>query len=647
MSYRSVVLSKAPIAFFACDELSGTEMADSSGNDYHGVYRTDVTFGVASPIETDPTSHAFEGGGSSSAAPLPVNAFSFGGWGLYVSGATSTVVARSGQPGVGVGNFIAIDGGSMMARLTIFDAPGGGPFDLFYALPTNQRFYRGLVTRNGNVMRLYVNGVLRAERTDLPTGAITHPGILANTWKVGISGDNAGNVFAGVGTCMVDIYDYALTAADELEIYEAALASLPLRATITINVAVELNTDQIVPTDLPFAHNYSQTFGDGSIPIVETIEFQTNTNQSEPDYQQRISARPHGPLRSFEYHLSPTSGAARARLQGELYTPGQFYCVPVWSDSGVLTAQATSGTNTLSLDTTKRDYEVGSYVGFCSDLGNPATFQFYKITAVADAQITLDSNISTTVASGKPVFPARVASLSDDSFAMKSFAADHEDTVLRFELIESELSTRRITAYTPSTTYLSKEVFTLETAKVSFLDDRPYSIERRIQSHGRDYQFAKDTGSPQTFPVRFLLTTRAALSEFFGWLDARQGKLNPLWVSSKERDLIATARPTGTTLTVTRTGFSLHHGRRHLEITAVDGSTSRYRVTGVVSNGATETWSVDTPMPVFADIAKVSFLKYCTLAQDTISIRYFKGGSNGAVIAESAVSFRELLTSPE
>jgi hypothetical protein len=278
-------------------------------------------------------------------------------------------------------------------------------------------------------------------------------------------------------------------------------------------------------------------------------------------------------------------------------------------------------------------------VGICSDLQNPATYQFFKITAVSDTQLTLDANISTTVASGSRVFPARVASLSDDHFAVKSFAADHEDAVFRFEVIESELSTRRITTYTPATTYLSTEVFTLEAAKVPFLDSRDYDIQRRIQARGRDYQYAIDTGSPQSFPVRFLWKTRAELSTFYGWLDARQGKLNPLWVSTKEKDLVPSSG-NGTSITVAKTGFSLHHGRRHLEFLATDGSLSRARVTAITDLGnGSEQWTVSSPS--FANISRVSFLKYCTLAQDTIRINHYKGG-----IAECGLSFKELLTSP-
>ena len=656
-TYDQEVLTDTPQGYWKLEEISGeTVMVDSSGNDRDGTLLhpanpftnslVPLVYGVGGPIETDAYNVGMSGGvghAPEDSALDTVNAFTWEIWGFNSATETAGTAMLMTRANLGAGtqgSRIQIQGQTITGVVRV-DSTGATAYAVDYGnqLPWGTWFHI-VLTRNGTVLRLYVNGILRDERTDLPTDTVT---LTEAFW--GISANPPGsNSASSWGVARAAIYNTALSASRVLAHYEAAKAVLPLRATITINLALELNTDQIVPSNLGFPHNYSQTFGDGQIPIIEELEYRTNVNQSEPDYQQRVSARPHGAYRTLEYHLSPTSGAARARLQGHLYSPAQFYCVPVWSDSGVLTGTATSGTNTLSVDTTKRDYEIGSYVGICSDLQNPATYQFFKITARTDSQLTLDANISTTVASGSPVFPARVASLSDDHFAVKSFAADHEDFTFRFEVIESELSTRRITAYTPGTTYLSTEVFTLETAKVNFLDDRPYDIARRIQSKGRDYQFAKDTGSPQTFPVRFLLTTRAALSEFYGWLDARQGKLNPLFVSTKERDLIPSAG-TGTTITVAKTGFSLHHGRRHLEFLKTDSTMTRARVTAIEDLGdGTERWTVTSP--AFATIAKVSFLKYCVLASDTVRINYFKGGANGSVIAECSLSMRELLTSP-
>lgn len=658
MSYDAEVLSDNPIFYYKCIEAEGASvMADSSENGYHGQVWTDAELGgsatgaefqILGPIETDSPNYAGSSRYGRYPAPMPsalipTSTFSWEVWGRSVSG-TSMLLGLDGQPGLSGSNIIRI---STSSGVTISCTLGGTAYSLNHSSANvSGAWYHIVVTRSGTSLLLYVNGYLAQQNTSVSAGALVADDNPIS-WNVGKAPNTT--FYSSQGVARAAIYDTQLSATRVLAHYEAAKLTLPLRATIIVSVGVELNTDQVTPKDLGFAHNFSDTFGDSQIPIVEEIAYKTNVNQSEPDYQQRVGARPHGALRTLEYHLSPASGAARSRLHGALYTPAQRYTLPVWSDAGVTTGAANSGTNTIPVDTTKRDYQAGSYCGACTDLQDPTTYQFFKIATggVADAQLTLETNIGTTIPSGSIVFPARLASIADDSLAVKSFAADHEDSIIRFEVLQTELSTRRITAYTPGTTYKSIEVFSLESAKVTFLDNRPYDIARRLQSHGRDYQYAVDTGSPQTFPVRFLLTTRSALSDFYGWLDARQGKLNPLWVSSRERDLTVTARPSGTTLTVSpKTGFSFHHGRRDIEFLKTDGTFSRVRVTSVTDNGSTETWAFDASVPALLDISKASFLKYCVLAQDAVELRYFKGGSNGAVIAEAIVQFRELLTSP-
>jgi hypothetical protein len=641
MSYESEVLADNPVFYARLDDNSGsTVMHDLSASGNDGSFYSDAGFGLASPIETDASSKAISNHvGFVRVEDESFGAFTWEAWGLHTATSIAgALITRGGQIGLSASNFLVINDSNAAAQISV----GGVSYSLSYSLGNAYAWYHLVVTRNGNVMRLYVNGVLVAERTDLGLGDITGWGIPPDATNPNqytyIGTGQTADVWHSAGTDEPAIYTTALTAARVLAHYEAAKASLPLRATIVINVSVELNTDQIQPVDLPFGHNYSQTFGSGSVPIVETLEFQTNTNKSEPDYEQRISARPHGPLRNFEYHLSPKSGAGRAQLQGLLYQPAQFYTLPIWRDVGTLTAQATAGDTTLSLDTTKRDYEVGSYVGLCTDPRDVFSYEFFQIVSVADGSLTLASTIGTTVASGSFVFPARVCSISDDTLSVHSYAADHEDAVIRFDVIESELSTRIATTYSPSITYRDIEVFSLEAAKVNFMDERPADLKRRIQAHGRDYQYAQDTGSPQIFPVRFLLTDRDALSQFYGWLNSRNGSLSPLWVSSKEQDLIVTAS-TGSTITVKRTGFSLHDARRDLEFLKTDGTLVRSRVTAIISSGATETWTVSAP--AFTDIARVSFLKFCVLSSDTVTLRHFKGG-----ISECSLSFRELLTTP-
>lgn len=654
LSYRDTVISKTPLAFFACDELSGTVMADSSGNGYDGVYNPGTLLGQASPIETDSTTHAIRGSGISTSAPLPLNAFSFGGWGLHDGGTPHSIIARSGQPGVGVGsNFIAIDSGSIVARLTINDVVGQF-YDLSYALPVVNRFYRALVTRNTNVMRLYVNGVLRAERTDLVTGPITHPGVLASSWMIGISGNN--NVFSGAGTCMDDIYDYALTAADELEIYEAALLTLLSSATIKVRVQVLLDTDAPEPVNFAFAHNWTEPISGSERVITEHLSWRTHANRSEPDYQQRINARPHGPRRSLEYAITPTSALAKAAFQRTLWQPAQTFRLPIWTDWTPLTATADATDTTLDCDTTLRDFEIGSYCAISNDPYDPPTFQFFKIASRSDTQLGVSPSVTTTITDGF-IAPVRLACLPNEESQLESYVIDRETGTLTFEVLDTELSSRRVTAYAPVSTYqpnLSKpavEVFSLDSTRFDVLEQAPYTVRQRQLGTGlltgNDYYRGLDTATSSTIPVRVLLVSRETLSEFYGWLEARQGRQNPVWVPSGENDLTFVAHLGGGSVKI-RSGYAfynLHYGRRDIQITYADGTVQNVRITAVVDNNdGTETLTLAAS--VGATITKISWLRFC-VAPDSFELRFHRDITiPGNMIVECAWEFTELLTTP-
>lgn len=654
MSYQSVVLSKNPFLFCRLDELSGDVINDISGNDDHGTYLAGNVKGIGSAIETDPSSRAVAGPvGIVASAPAPTGAFSWGGWTLYdpTRNDASGIVCRNGQVGA-FGNFTSVDHGLDLigARIQIHDTPT--VYDLSYAI-TTAGWYRVLVTRSTNVMRLYVNGLLRAERTDLDVAAMDHFAYLNGGgfgWKLGVTGDS-GNIWAGAGTDEIDLYDYALSASDELEIYEAAKLVLPLTATITVRVVVELDTDQVIPVDFPFAHNFAEALSGSARPITEHLSYKTNVNQSEPDYQQRINAQPHHVERTLEYFVTPTSARARSMMQAALWTPGQTYKLPIGNDWGTLTAQATAAASTLTLDTAKRDYEIGSHVVAWEDIYQPWTAQFFEITSRTDTQLGITPDVGATLPLGSPVMPARLAILPEDSLSIDSHLIDRETAALQFEILSTELSSRRVTAYTPAAEYLDIEVFSLERAKVEWLDPGPYQISRRQQgtgtSAGNDYLRAIDTGSPQTIPIRVLLTSRAALSEFYGWMDARQGKQSPVWVASEENDLEVTAR-SGNNATINHIGYAarynVHSARRHLAFKKTDGSVVYKMVTAAVDNlDGTETLTV-AGAPALVDIAKTSFLRLCT-APDQFELKYHRDGSG--FIAEVEWVFSELLTTPE
>lgn len=326
-SYEDTVLALLPVAYWRLDETLGPVMTDSSGNAHHGTYYPGANFGLASPIETDPASLAVGGAvGEASAldsSPLDASLGStVGGW-LYwredYNGDTATVLSRTASWGT-LGGFLGV-GQSIIA--------------------VPNRWYFLLGTRNGNVMRLYVNGELNDQRTDLggvteyprhiigfnngqPDYRLATRHISDQPWIVGIDG----SIFYG----NVDepfVIDYAINATQARTVYEAALLRLLSSATIQVRVQVLLDTDAPEPIDFAFAHNWTEPISGSERVITEHLSWRTYGNRSEPDYEQRINARPHGPRRALEYAITPTSALAKARLQRALWQPAQVFKLPI------------------------------------------------------------------------------------------------------------------------------------------------------------------------------------------------------------------------------------------------------------------------------------------------------------------------------
>lgn len=624
-------------------------LPDKSGNLSHGTEFSSVgpTHGIASPVETDPSSRAMFGRvGFWTPTPDRRNTFTWLVFGNAAdSGSLSKVLlCRSGQVSISQSNLIWINGAGNVvnARLRI----DGVTHNLSAPCVTGTWPFIAL-TYNAGVIQLRVNALLGDEVTGV-TGDME---VLSDTdFFIGGQQSLIIDSFTSWGVDEV-IIGSALSESEIREIYEASLASLPLSATINVRVVVELDTDQVDPVDFPFTHNFGDALSGSPRALVEHLSYKTNVLQSEPDYQQRINAQPHHVERTLEYFVTPTSSRARAMMQANLWTPGQTYKLPIAKDWGLLTAEGTTGADTLSLDTTLRDYEVGSYVVAWEDVYRPWSAQFFEITSRTDTELGITPDIGDTLPAGSTVMPARLAILPEDSLSIDSHLIDRETAALQFEILSTELSSRRVTAYTPAETYLTLEVFKLERAKVEWVDPTPYQISRRQQgvgtSTGNDFLRAIDTGSPQTIPIRVLLTSRASQAEFYGWTDARQGKANPVWVASEENDFTVVGR-TSTTITVDNLGYAtrynLHSARRHIAILQTNGTYQYNRITAAVDNGDTETLTLASGPPVLVNISKVSFLRLCT-APDQFELRYHRDGND--FLAECEFVFTELLTTPE
>lgn len=658
MSYDSTVLADNPKGYWKLYELSGTTASDASGNGRHGtiLILPDNTviapvYGLEGPIETDNPRYAMSGGVARAPVHSSLNttgAFSWEVWGYSgdPGGGTSLLLSRdSSAAGIG-GCHIRINGQTITGRVLV-DSTGGTVYEVAFGnqLPWNTWFHV-VVTRSTNVLRLYVNGLLKHERTDLPVDTVT---LADPNW--GISATPIGiNNAQSWGVACAAIYDTQLSAARVLAHYEAAKLLLELSATINVRVALELDTDVVIPVDFPFAHNWTDAVSGQERPIVERISYKTNVNQSEPDYQQRINARPYHPKRELEYAITPNGSLSRAIMHRQLWVPGQVYKLPIWMDWTKLTAPSPATDTTIDCDTTLKEFEVDSHAVAFGNVYDPATAQFFQLSGITGSQLTVSPAVATALATDIPIAPARLAILSDSALPVDSHTADRETLLLRFELLATELGTRRQSTYVPASTYRSIEVFSLDKARYDLLEPTPYQIHQRRAGTGNltgnDYLRAVDTGSAVTVPVRVLMDGRTARAEFLGWLDVRQGKQNPVWIPSQEYDFDVRLVPGSGTLIVTAGYFetyNLHYGRRDIQVAYTDGTVTNHRITLAVNNGATDTLTVDGAINLIKTVQRVSFLRLC-VAPDGFELRYHRNGQD--FVTECSFEFRELLTTP-
>jgi concanavalin A-like lectin/glucanase superfamily protein/chitobiase/beta-hexosaminidase-like protein/calcineurin-like phosphoesterase family protein len=222
-SYASLVDGRSSlIAHWRLGEASGTTAADVTGH-YNGTYASGVTLGVAGAIANDPnTAASFNGTVGKVTVPALPSAtdFSIESWSYLTSSANANYTAYGGKGTV---------------RLLVRPGSPNSPTSAYAAVSLNGTEYvlqpnstvsnvnswvHWVLTRAGNTLTLYRNGVRIGQRTDLPATATAS--------LAGTIGMQTGGLCPMAGSLdEVAIYSAALSAADVTSDYTAATNGAP------------------------------------------------------------------------------------------------------------------------------------------------------------------------------------------------------------------------------------------------------------------------------------------------------------------------------------------------------------------------------------------------------------------------------------
>lgn len=366
-----------------------------------------------------------------------------------------------------------------------------------------------------------------------------------------------------------------------------------------------------------FAPNWTQ-------PVVERLEWLTDVLESHAGFEQRVRLRA-GPRRSFEYRVLAVSDTERVMLENLLLAwQARVFGLPIWTDVALAASTIPSGTTTIAVPTTHRDFEVGGLVGLIRGLMS----EFAEITEVLPASVTLKSPLEKTWLEGTKIVPVHAARVQNDLGLTYLTDAIGQATV-RFELEDEWL----VAGATESLDYRGYPVLLTAT---DWTDDVQTEYTRKLNTI--DYLTGRraidDLSGIATVrrAQRWLLHGRAAIAAFRAWLAARAGRLTAFWLPSHQADLkvISPIGAFDSAITVENRGYATNVpgavGRRDILIVTSAGSRYYRRITGATAlTEATESLAIESALGVPLlpeEIRQVSFLRLVRLESDAVEIAH-------------------------
>lgn len=381
----------------------------------------------------------------------------------------------------------------------------------------------------------------------------------------------------------------------------------------------------------------------------------THRDGSEQRRQPRLY-----PRRMFEYSVLPQSQVLQTRLENFLWANSDAaMIVPIWTDAQRLTTAATSGTATVTVSTVTYDYDTNGYVILWR---SPSSYEVVAIDSLNSTTLTLEENLVSTWPIGTIVAPARLGRLTQQMQGTQ-IAHNLRPYKLVFEIDEASYSTNRITALSP-TQYLSRDTFEFPTVPTSTeaSDDLDFGYDQSYAIiDAQTGAVALDTGARSTptllIPYAQKFASRAQISEWWGFLDRRQGRRVPFWMPSWEKDFQPVTITNGVSgaIDYEANGYAdwidAANGRKDIAIIYLaqgqvyaQGHHQRVRITAATNNGdGTET--INCPLNFVYEedknLIRVSFLRFCRMESDTVEIAW-----KNTCVAITKQPFREMYSVP-
>lgn len=386
-------------------------------------------------------------------------------------------------------------------------------------------------------------------------------------------------------------------------------------------------------------------------PVLERLKWLNTVTNKRDGTEQRAQVRVL-PRRELDYSFLPVSPAERAHIENFLWASQKDnVLVPVWTDIQELDVDVDAGDTNIPVDTVTYDYDVGQYALF---YGSHREREAVEIAEVHADHLVLAEPLLDGWLAGTIIAPARIGRVAQ-TIEGTTHRPDARPLKVTCRLSEDDESINRVGALSVQN-YLGHPIFkvppeTSETARWSLESSFPLL----------DFQTgltARDAGAREkpwtVFAFNDVFIDRDEISQWWAFLNVRQGRRVPFWIPTWERDFKATLFQFGG-FVYEANGYAefvnLTEGRRDIVIyceqdvtSYAAGTFAPRRPTAVVDNlDGTESMTVSMSDFTSGEWAKtrISLLRFCRLEGDEVELAW-----QSVKTAKTSVAMREMWQTP-
>lgn len=370
-----------------------------------------------------------------------------------------------------------------------------------------------------------------------------------------------------------------------------------------------------------------------NIPYIETLEWGTDVIAHADGTEMRASYRKN-PRQIFDWDCFIEEGRERGRVESLLFDwSTRVFGVPVWHELTKLTAAASSGATTITVESTNyADYRVGGLVVVYQDSLN---FDVHTISAFTATTITIESPLGASYAVNTFVAPVRTAVL-DRVPNYNRYIVGGSNVQLRF----------RVTDNDPDSSIADTSAFSSYNSKV-LLDDcngvsgtmqetNPRDVVVIGNTAGRTSQSSAWDNAKRTSQKTFLAFGKQAVWEHRQLLHALRGRQISFYIPTFSNDLIVDDALTSgaNTMIVQNIGYSKFiQERQHrdvIRITFNNGDPALIRTITASSeiDSDQETLTLGDTWPdnyATSDVERVEFIEKSRFNSDTVRLDHELG----------------------